>query len=1283
MTPNLAWWGTLAGLLAVQAAALTALGAAAEVRVRAPQGRRALWQAVLLAVALVWVAEIIGLPGKVKLTVLRTEALPALRASLLPAPSATGLPASAGTEENHRFHGLSQMGKDRARSTSTTAEDQPAPVITSDEWVEEEFPAEPTVGEPSSATPPPIPVKWPGWIWLCGAAVLFLRSALAQGCLALHCRRRVGAGAETETLVARLRRPLGLGRVSLQVWPGLRGPIAFGLWWPTVALPADFASRFTPAQREAMLAHELAHLAARDPFWLALADAILALAWWHPAVWWARRRLRVAGEAAADEASALVPSGPAALAESLVLFGRELASPGLTRALGVAGSGFRSDLARRVSALLGHSGSWRKLSACRQWSPRAVALGIAAVVAVAPVRAGFSGSVLDALTLPASKEVVKTPERSQQFASSTNREDKASKNAATVLKMAQVTTRTPDTVTDIPEFKAENVSSYEMLQEGKVLLNARKLDEAEVLFKAALEIYPRNTAAAYYLDIVKESRYKMRIASRKTGTVQSIEEAESAPVTPTFQEGLPVTNGAARTNVLYVTSPARHAIKAKLDGIRLNEVSFDGLPLAEVLKKLTDEAVKRDPDHVGIKFMIDSKRNSPPATTDPVAPPPAPLDLGTVRIKINPPLREIKLVNVLDAICMVADQPITFDIEDYAVVFIPKPQGAATLIMRTFKVNLTNFVQGLRALPAMNTEGDAETLWDSVRKEVLRRVSPQKFADGSYEVVSQTGGGILNTNQAIAHGVLRKHLERLCINLDSPKAVFFNERAGLIAVNATEEDIAVIQEAINRLNAPFSATPLVVNPPPEPDVRFPLPAASVADKNPAPDARFSLPTVTLQVRFTELPEQSPGDLGLDWLFGRSPTNNPTPRTGPAADLLEVTSLQHAENYRVDALRTEGESATLSEAQFQMLIHTLEQREGIDVLCSPQMKAFSGRPAFFSIRNSRTVVSAAQATDASPTNKSQASASYLTETVGVGPMLEVTPVAEGGAWRLTALAGITEFLGYDQPKKGEEVVSMSGPGKPLYNVKPLPHFRALEARASALLASGQTLALRGPSFGETNKVKGGLFHKDKTEIARKRLYMFVTVLPETPGTRARGEVSAPNVVPGLGPLWISTSRIDLVVGIAKAAPYLSVGPKSMTIKELRSMIEAEVGQNPDLVVQIRLDGAAPSEEVLKVLQTAKDAGVAPPNFRILDERRIEDLIVGIGKAPPYLSIGSKSMTIEQLRSTMRAEVADNPDLVVQIRPDRGAPLSEVLGVMKAAKDANVKVAPNLLVLPEKN
>ena len=130
-------------------------------------------------------------------------------------------------------------------------------------------------------------------------------------------------------------------------------------------------------------------------------------------------------------------------------------------------------------------------------------------------------------------------------------------------------------------------------------------------------------------------------------------------------------------------SRGRQAIINKLESIRLDTVHYDGLPLGEVVMNLRDEAKKRDPDKKGINFLINQNLDPGEAAAAPapavgpdgnlLPPPPAEqVDLNSVAVKINPPLTDLRLVDVLDAVVKVADRPIKYSVEDYGVVFSPR-----------------------------------------------------------------------------------------------------------------------------------------------------------------------------------------------------------------------------------------------------------------------------------------------------------------------------------------------------------------------------------------------------------------------------------------------------------------------------------------------------------------------------------------------------------------------------------------------------------------------------------
>ncbi|MBN2475265.1 MAG: hypothetical protein JXB62_11690 [Pirellulales bacterium] len=233
---------------------------------------------------------------------------------------------------------------------------------------------------------------WLGLLWLLGTSAIVIRGAAARAVLWGFRRRHVVVGDEVLCRqVSTLARSLGLRRrVSLLESSTLRAPVAFGVLRPTVVLPRGFAATFDGRQQEAMLAHELAHLAAGDPAWHLLADLVCGVLWWHPLAWWSGRQLRTAGEAAADEASLLVPGGPDALADCLVALGRELTAPRQLGWLSVEGPPFRSSLGRRVQRLLSlPSRSWRapcqrRLAAARTVIP--VVLVIVTVSCTAWVR---------------------------------------------------------------------------------------------------------------------------------------------------------------------------------------------------------------------------------------------------------------------------------------------------------------------------------------------------------------------------------------------------------------------------------------------------------------------------------------------------------------------------------------------------------------------------------------------------------------------------------------------------------------------------------------------------------------------------------------------------------------------------------------------------------------------------------------------------------------------------------------------------------------------------------
>lgn len=195
---------------------------------------------------------------------------------------------------------------------------------------------------------PVLACVWLGVSLVCIAWIVINRAALIW----FRWRRLNPAPANiqiraNELVVGGFRKQITVGEVA-----NLRVPVAFGIFWPTICVPARFQTDLEPTARDAVLIHELTHLAARDPIWFLAADFLIAILWWHPAIWWIRCQLRAESETAADQASAQMPGGPTALAAALVVFGKRLTLRQRLAWLTLANHRFRSSLGKRIAHLI-------------------------------------------------------------------------------------------------------------------------------------------------------------------------------------------------------------------------------------------------------------------------------------------------------------------------------------------------------------------------------------------------------------------------------------------------------------------------------------------------------------------------------------------------------------------------------------------------------------------------------------------------------------------------------------------------------------------------------------------------------------------------------------------------------------------------------------------------------------------------------------------------------------------------------------------------------------------
>jgi len=125
-------------------------------------------------------------------------------------------------------------------------------------------------------------------------------------------------------------------------------PGVFGVFRPYLLLPEGLSEHLSPAQFDAIVAHELCHVRRRDNLSSAIHMVVEALFWFHPVVWWIRVRLMEERERACDEAVLRMGSDPQDYAEGIVTVCKFYLQSPLVCVSGVSGS----NLTRRVEAIM-------------------------------------------------------------------------------------------------------------------------------------------------------------------------------------------------------------------------------------------------------------------------------------------------------------------------------------------------------------------------------------------------------------------------------------------------------------------------------------------------------------------------------------------------------------------------------------------------------------------------------------------------------------------------------------------------------------------------------------------------------------------------------------------------------------------------------------------------------------------------------------------------------------------------------------------------------------------
>jgi tetratricopeptide (TPR) repeat protein len=391
------------------------------------------------------------------------------------------------------------------------------------------------------------------------------------------------------------------------------------------------------------------------------------------------------------------------------------------------------------------------------------------------------------------------------------------------------------------------------------------------------------------------------------------------------------------------------------------------------------------------------------------APAQADIDVEKFKIKFDPAIRDVTLGQFLDAIVMVAKPPegapstagLKYSVEDYAIVFSQRVQEPEQFFSRTYRVNPNTFKQGLEGIlyspnpfqGLVVSTGGAGGAGGGGGGGQQQGQNGQtggpggffSFGGGGQQGGAGGGGGgggqtgqgtgisfvTTITNMASIQSEVRAFFTAAGVDFPTnnvavgggavpaqfgvpgagqpqQKALFFNDRTGMLMVRATLRDLDIIENAIHALN-------------------------------------ISPPQVSIEAKFAEFSQADDRGLGFTWFLGntllsggkvglqggsapsvngaptdanpggRFPQSGSTPFTGFSRFATDQNLMNGFGNNSATIPTVGTLTGILTEPQFRVAIQAIENRAGVDLLSAPNVTTISGRQARISMEETRTII----------------------------------------------------------------------------------------------------------------------------------------------------------------------------------------------------------------------------------------------------------------------------------------------------------------------------------------
>jgi uncharacterized protein (TIGR03435 family) len=222
---------------------------------------------------------------------------------------------------------------------------------------------------------------WAVCVWITGVLLFSLRGAGGWMRAQQLKHRAWPAGAEFEEMSRRLKLRLRVSApVRMCTSAMVRVPTVIGWLRPCILLPVTALTGLSEPQIEAILAHELAHIRRQDYLLNLLQSAIESVLFYHPAVWWVSRQIRIEREHCCDDIAVAVCGSAVEYAAALAEL-EEIRGEDPEPALAATGG----ELLGRIRRLVGQQD--RPSHSLGTVAAAALVLGIAVAPALVALRA--------------------------------------------------------------------------------------------------------------------------------------------------------------------------------------------------------------------------------------------------------------------------------------------------------------------------------------------------------------------------------------------------------------------------------------------------------------------------------------------------------------------------------------------------------------------------------------------------------------------------------------------------------------------------------------------------------------------------------------------------------------------------------------------------------------------------------------------------------------------------------------------------------------------------------